>query len=107
MLRIHYLQPKVEKNEEIPSGRMRLRKRKAPAAIDGKTEVKATNTSSSGKSKNWKKATMTMTMTRESIDCLLLYIGGKDLVMQKDNEGNQTALHVDFKLFQRYRVLVW
>ena len=37
MLRIHYLQPKVEKNEEIPSG-MRLRKRKAPAAIDGKTE---------------------------------------------------------------------
>ena len=45
MLRIHYLQPKVRKNEEIPSG-MRLRKRKAPAAIDGKTEVKATNSSS-------------------------------------------------------------
>ena len=37
MLRTHYLQPKVRRNEEIPSG-MHLRTRHAPAAIDGKTE---------------------------------------------------------------------
>ena len=36
MLRTHYFEPKVRKNEEIPNG-MQLRKRHAPAAIDGKT----------------------------------------------------------------------
>ena len=37
MLRTHYLQPRVRRKEEIPSG-MHLRRRYAPAAIDGKTE---------------------------------------------------------------------
>ena len=50
MLRTHYLQPKVRKNEEIPSG-MHLRTRHAPAAIDGKTEGYK-QPSSNGKSKN-------------------------------------------------------
>ena len=37
ILRTHYLKPKVRQNEEIPSG-MQLRRRYAPAVIDGKTE---------------------------------------------------------------------
>ena len=37
ILRTHYLKPKVRQNEEIPSG-IQLRRRYAPAVIDGKTE---------------------------------------------------------------------